>query len=388
MRITHESFWKWKRLPTEKRLNPEFVGDALTRDERVRVLKKCLLGGLDPGRKATFTMMYFLVLELLEEENPKLASELAMSFRYGTHKNLKNQVPNYKLCVSLIKQAAAELTEKCMGRQQQQQPRQSPHPAEQARYEEAKRHLREELQKHLYDRRLEDILRDAAAAGSSKRVVGNVDCKQKFGAFWSAVKRARSGREKALLRDKIVDHFWQALLKIYRYFFLKYRQEEEAKRVAGREAYDLEKHAHNLTIMRIAEKAAKCAYEPLKSIDDELAQRHARLFSCEFINLLEELLLLWQKCAANKRYPYPSIKMVRRLASEEEKKVLSLTHSFFRRYCLFVVGDMGWSKKTASGGYEVVSAEKMFFSAMRQWGVIVLVVSERNTTAVKVYNDI
>jgi hypothetical protein len=116
------------------------------------------------------------------------------------------------------------------------------------------------------------------------------------------VQRTKQPRERAKIYAVITDHFWKVLLKIYKYFFSKYKAEELLKTTSNSniEQYDLDKRAHTLTIMHIAEKMAAMARAPLVQFGEEMADRHARVFSNEFIHILEELLLVWPESAADR----------------------------------------------------------------------------------------
>ena len=86
--------------------DPVFAGQKLHQEylrrlplEQRRVfLQKTLIAGLDPGKRSTFTLMYFFVLLLLKEEDPKLCSKLALNFSFGRHVTLSGEVPHYDFC--------------------------------------------------------------------------------------------------------------------------------------------------------------------------------------------------------------------------------------------------------------------------------------------------
>jgi hypothetical protein len=109
IKLLHE--YKWKRNPviSRQRLSPETM-QGLTRQQKINLLKKSCFAAADSGKRSTFMGMYYFILELLEEENPKLAASLALDLCYGNHRTQRNQIPNYKFCAKLIKKFSDELT--------------------------------------------------------------------------------------------------------------------------------------------------------------------------------------------------------------------------------------------------------------------------------------
>jgi hypothetical protein len=58
---------------------------------------------------------------------------------------------------------------------------------------------------------------------------------------------------------------------------------------------------------------AELAYQQLKKEGEDVARKHASLFSFEFLYIIEEVLLIWPTYAANKSFPYPSVAALRLL---------------------------------------------------------------------------
>jgi hypothetical protein len=95
--------------------------------------------------------------------------------------------------------------------------------------------------------------------------------------------------------------------------------------------------------------------------DEKLADKHAKLFTGQFINILEVLLSIWPQYSNNKRYPYPSVRELKKRPLQQQdgdkQLLLSKTNFFMLQYFLAVVGDAGWKKKTCKG-YQPVSSEQ------------------------------
>ena len=98
--------------------DPVFAGHKLFHQEYLRrlpleqrrvFLQKTLIAGLDPG--STFTLIYFFVLLLLKEEDPKLCSKLALNFSFGRHVTLSGEVPHYDFCQRVIRHFAQDHSE-------------------------------------------------------------------------------------------------------------------------------------------------------------------------------------------------------------------------------------------------------------------------------------
>jgi hypothetical protein len=60
--------------------------EGLSEEKKSNMLLKSLLAGIDSGKRSTFTLTYYFILWLLEKENPKLASSLALSMIYGNQR--------------------------------------------------------------------------------------------------------------------------------------------------------------------------------------------------------------------------------------------------------------------------------------------------------------
>jgi hypothetical protein len=96
-----------ERLTSSVRLHAEYMQKA---DEvkQKDILKKCLVAGLDPGKRSTFTLCFLFVLQLLMQECPKLCSALALNMSYGHHRSLAGSIPHYNFCLKVIEHFTGE----------------------------------------------------------------------------------------------------------------------------------------------------------------------------------------------------------------------------------------------------------------------------------------
>jgi hypothetical protein len=78
------------------------------------------------------------------------------------------------------------------------------------------------------------------------------------------------------------------------------------------------------------------------------AQAHSRLFALEFVDLLEELLLIWPEYCGKRGCPYPTSRVLKRRGSPHAA-VLRKSNRFLRIFALFSIGDAGWRIKTFRG---------------------------------------
>ena len=84
--VTFESYWRWKSdAVTAKRLSPELL-ESLDSAQLLWLKKRSMMCGIDPGKKATFTLLFYIFLELLEENDPKMVPRTAMNLKHGRHR--------------------------------------------------------------------------------------------------------------------------------------------------------------------------------------------------------------------------------------------------------------------------------------------------------------
>ena len=82
------------------------------------------------------------------------------------------------------------------------------------------------MQDQLYNRTLSELF--GGEAGVKKRFVGGAtNANEKFGRYWSRVKRKRKPKERAIMWNDIIDSLWKSLLQTYKVIFSKHRAHEE-----------------------------------------------------------------------------------------------------------------------------------------------------------------
>jgi hypothetical protein len=81
---------------------------GLDEHKKISILQKSAFGGVDPGLRSTFTYVFYFVLVLLQTINPKLAADLTLNLRYGSHRTLKGNILNYRACSKLVRTEAQE----------------------------------------------------------------------------------------------------------------------------------------------------------------------------------------------------------------------------------------------------------------------------------------
>ena len=120
---------------------------------------------------------------------------------------------------------------------------------------------------------------------------------QSFGAFWQQVKRKQKARQRALDYAAVVNHLWKCMLKVYMHFHERFSKEYVLRQDSGATNEEEEEQkraifAHSEALTHIQKcletRTRESLAQTLLSTDE--ASAHAKIFSLDFVVLLESLL--------------------------------------------------------------------------------------------------
>jgi hypothetical protein len=160
------------------------------------------------------------------------------------------------------------------------------------------------------------------------------------------VQRKSKGRKRALIYGAIINHLWKSMLKTYAYFFEKYKKIDTEDGTL----IDLE-HGHKKALEHIYSQLRDNTLAALKKggMQENDALSHSRHFALEFVDLLEQLLLVWPRYSSRRGMPYPTTRDSKKLNIKSNENIFRRTNKFMREFAVFSIGHAGWRRKAYKG---------------------------------------